>query len=253
MIHQLNKVLSMLCILAWSAVPAQAQPVPAQEPCEPCRCELREWDDRCEGVLDKVQVSGASFELRSVHYLRTEALAAGSEQLHLSFWLPEPAELDEITVWHPRGPLPDYRMEPRKKQYPEGRQDFAWPRAEVIDPLGLSSDALFTLIKAGTVYFPAQLSTGEGPPPTAGYAFVFHAGAPIDAACTIADEGAQVVRSFQCFEDQGTIVIEWDGRDKRGQPVPEGVYALKFAGYMLAETLRPLPYSVTFWHRAPLE
>lgn len=248
MIRRLNKAIPLLGILAWSAVPAQ-------EPCEPCRCGLREWDDRCEGILDKEQVSGASFELQSVHYQRSEALAAGSEQLHLSFWLPEPAALDEITVWHPRGPLPDYRMDPHQKQYAGGRQDFAWPRAEVIDPLGLSSDALFTLIKAGTVYFPARLSTGEGPPPTAGYAFVFHAGAPIDAACTIArqDQGAQVVRSFPCFEDQGTIVIEWDGRDERGQPVPEGVYVLKFEGYMLAETLRPIPYRLSFWHRAPLE
>lgn len=126
----------------------------------------------------------------------------------------------------------------------------------MIDRLGLATDSLYTRIKTGEVYYPALLSAREELTSGTGYAFVFRSGAGIDATCTIArrDEGAQVVRSFECYEDYGgTIVIEWDGRDERGQAVPAGVHVLKIEGEMLARTFRPLRQSVSFWHRGPID
>ncbi len=240
--HRFAKVLLASCILAGSAIPARAG-------CDNCRWADR--GDRWEGVVERELVSGGSFELLGVHNQRLEATASDSDQLHLSFWLPEPQELEELWVWQP---VRFYQMEPARKRFDGGRQGFSWPRGEVIARLGLSVDSLYARIMAGAVYFPALLSAGERSTPTEGYAFVFLSGGGIDANCTIARraEGPRVVRRFECFEDYGgTLVIEWDGRDDRGQPVPEGVYVLNLKGDMLAETLRPLHKSVVFWHREP--
>ncbi len=242
--HQLQEVLLASCIVAGSAIPAQAG-------CD--TCDWTERGDRMEGVVvvKEEQVSGGSFELLGVHARRLEAPAPDSELLHLSFWLPEPRELDEIEVWQPAR---RYKMEPARKRFGGGHQDFVWPRGEVIARLGLSIDSLYTRIKAGEVFFPALLSTREVPMPAPGYAFIFDSSAGIDADCTIVrrDESARVIRRFECFEDDGgTIFIEWDGRDDRGQPVPQGVYVLKLEGDMLARTLLPLDSIVAFWHRWP--
>ena len=66
--------------------------------------------------------------------------------------------LEQISVAQPAR---YYRMEPKRKQYDSGLQTFAWPRGEVIDPLGLSVDALFARVRAGDVYIPALVSTRE--------------------------------------------------------------------------------------------
>jgi len=211
-------------------------------------CEWSQRDDRWEGLFVQ-EVSGASFELQSLQFLHLPDTPAEGEQLHLSFWLPEPLELDRIEVWQPARL---YRMEPVQREYGAGWQEFVWPRGAVIDRLGLSIHALYTRIKEGAVYVPALLSTAAASRSAEGYSFVFHSGAGIDALCTIARRSGtpRVIRRFDCFEDYGgTIVIEWDGRDESGRAVPEGVYVLEIEGDMLAETLRPLRYSAAFWHR----
>lgn len=226
---------------------------PAQEPCD--TCGWAERGDRWEGVVEKEQISGGSFELVSVQYRHPSEPADRGDRLHLVFWLPEPLELDEIKVWQPDRL---YSMEPSKKRYGKNRQTFDWPRGEVVDRLGLAIGSLYTRIRSGAVYYPALLSTREVPGATAGYELVFQSGAGIDATCTIdrvspprspqGDGG--VIRSFECFEEAGgTITIEWDGHDAEGRMAPAGVYVLKIDGEMLAETLRPLRQRYSFWHR----
>ncbi len=237
--HQPKPVFLALCILAWPGMPSQAE-------CDDA-CAYRDRGDRSEGLFDGLIVGGG-FYLRGLHYQPAPETAVASEQLHLTFWLPPPTEAVDVEVWQPDS---QYRMRPAPKQYGQGRQEFAWPRGEVIDRLGLAIDALSARVRAGEVYIPRVLSTREVSQPAPGYAFIFDSGAGIDAVCTIArrEEHARVVRRFECFEDYGgTLVIEWDGRDDRGQPVPEGVYVLKLEGEMLAETLRPLSERVAFWH-----
>lgn len=243
-----KKALLTLSILASAAAWGQ-------EPCD--SCGWAERGDRWEGVIEKEQISGGSFELVSVQYRRPPEPADGSDRLHLVFWLPEPLELDEVKVWQPDR---FYSMEPSRKRYGKDRQVFAWPRGEVVDRLGLAIGSLYTRIRSGTVYYPALLSTREDPTTTAGYELVFQSGAGIDATCTIARHrlspprspqgDGDVIRSFECFEEAGgTIMIEWDGRDAQGRTAPAGVYVLKIDGEMLAETLRPLRQRYSFWHR----
>ncbi len=250
--HRPATVLLASCFFAWPAIPVEAG-------CDTCAWSDR--GDRWEGV-DSKQISGAGFKLLGVHNRRRSAAASDSGQIHLTFWLPEARELDQIEVWQPARL---YRMAPAEKRYGGGGQEFAWPRGEVLDRLGLSIESLYTRIRTGSVYFPALLSTGERPAPAAGYAFVFQSGAGIAADCTIArcaepaalarcEEPARVVRSFKCYEAYGgTLVIEWDGLDDDRQPVAAGVYVLKLMGTMKAQTWRPLRRSVAFWHRAPPE
>lgn len=244
MIRNLATIAALQCLLAGTAASAQ-------EVCATCKWSDR--GDRFEGVEDREQVSGGSFELLSVHYLRPPEPGEG-DSLHLLFWLPEPRELDEIRVSQPAR---YYKMEPKLKQYGQGLQDFTWPRGEVIDPLGLSPDALYARIRSGDVYFPALLSPHRPAAPPGGYAFVFESGAGIDADCTIArqDDGtSEEVRTFECFEEfGGTIAIEWDGLDAAGGAVADGLYVLRVEGDMLAETIRPLETHVVFRHRQRLE
>ena len=242
MSHRLEKAFLAWCLFAWPAMPAQAQCADG--------CKWSDRGDRWEGLFDEPVASGR-FDLWGLHYRSAPETAAAGEQLYLTFWLPPSPELVEVEVWQPTR---QYRMRPAREQYGAGRQQFTWPRGEVVGPLGLSIEALYARIQAGAVYIPALLSTREAPKPAPGYAFIFDSGAGIDAVCTIARRDEKVVRRFECFEDYGgTIVIEWDGRDDRGQPVAEGVYVLKLDGEMLGETMRPLPGAIPFWHRGPFE
>lgn len=220
----------------------------AQKSCPACGWSDR--GDRFEGVDDREQVSGGSFELQSVHYLRPAEAASGGQKLHLYFWLPEAGALDELRVAQPGR---YYRMEPKRKQYDGGLQTFTWPRGDVIDPLGLSIDALFARLRAGDVYIPALVSTGQ-PSVATGYGFVFESGAGIDADCTVVGEDDTAVKTFECFEDYGgMITIEWDGLDDAGSPADDGLYRLQIEGDMLAETIRPLETSIEFRHRGRLQ
>jgi hypothetical protein len=232
------------------AVLAMCSAAPAQQVCDSCAWADR--GDRFEGVESREQISGGSFELVSVHYLRPTEAAAAGPQVHLYFWLPEALQLDEIRVAQPAR---YYRMEPARRQYGEGLQDFAWPRGEVIAPLGLSVDALYARLRAGNVYVPALLSTRDPAAATGGYAFVFESGAGIDADCTVTrqDGAPAIVRRFECFEEYGgMIAIEWDGRGDDGKAAADGLYVLDVVGDMLAETIRPLKTSVAFRHRGRL-
>ncbi len=232
----------VLCLLAGPAALAQGK-------CE--TCGFADRGDRFEGVDDREQVSGGSFELQSVHYLRPAEAAAGGQEMHLYFWLSEAGALEEMRVAQPAR---YYRMEPKRKQYDPGLQTFAWPRGEVIDPLGLSIDALFARVRAGDVYIPALVSTGAPAAAKGGYAFVFESGAGIDADCTVAGKDGAPVKTFECFEDYGgMITIEWDGRDAAGNPAADGLYDLRIEGALLAETIRPLETSVAFRHRGSLK
>lgn len=210
-------------------------------------CEWADRGDRWEGVQAREKVSGGSFELLSVRRRGAVETVVG-ERMHLAFWLPEPAELDEIVV---RQPAVLYRMEPARRRYEAGRQQFAWPRGDVIDPLRLAVDALHARVRRDEVFFPALLTTGADAAPDTGYAFVFMSGAGVDAVCTIARHGEDgaTVRRFDWFEDAGgTLAVEWDGRDDADRPVPAGAYVLTIEGDMLAETVRPLRHRVVFWH-----
>ncbi len=240
--HRLTPAFLAWCVLAWPAIPSQAECAEA--------CAYRDRGDRSEGLVTE-GIVGGSFYLQGLHYQPVAETAAASEQLHLTFWLPSSPEAVAVEVWQPDR---QYRMKPAPRQYGEGRQQFAWPRGEVIDRIGLSIDALGALIRAGDVYIPAVLSTHEVSEPAPGYAFHFNSDGGIDADCTIVrhEPQAPVVRRFECFEAYGgTLVIEWDGHDDRGQPVPGGVYVLEIDGDMLVESLRSLSHSVPFWHRDP--
>lgn len=239
MIGHSGKLLLILYLLASPAVPAGAG-------CD--TCQWRDRGDRWEGIVEREQISGASFQLLGVHRRPLPEAAVEGELLYLSFWPPAPPAPAAIEVWQPARL---YRMRPAPQAPGAGRQEFAWPRGEVIDRLGLSVASLYARIRSGEVYHPALLSTRAGQSPEEGYTFFFLAGAGIDAECTIVRRGeeARVLQRFECFEDLGgTMAIEWDGRDGRGQPVPPGVYVLDIEGEMLAETFRPLRRRVSFWH-----
>ena len=225
----------------------------AQEVCD--GCEWSERGDRSEGVWrEATMISGGSFELMSVSYLR--GAAGGGAQVGLYFWQPDAGALDELLVWKP---LPSetndkvaYKMEPVGKQFGAGAQKFSWS-GEVIKKLGLGLDSLHTRIRSGGSYIPGLLTTGT-PSPSGGYAFVFESGAGIDAWCTVSPaSGGEPISEFECYEEYGgEIRIEWNGRDDSGQPAADGLYVLAVEGDMLAEVLRPLETSVKFWHRGSL-
>ena len=192
---------ALLSILLISA----AHALPAQEVCKGCKWAER--GDRSEGVkTESLMISGGSFELMSVAYLGHRGSEGGDSPLRLSFWMPAAGELDEIRVWALLPSEADrekvsYVMEPSRKEYSAGLADFAWPRGDVIAPLGLALDSLNVLIRSGEVYYPGLLTAREGTAP-AGYVFVFESGAGIDADCSIVKSGgsAAAVKSFECVE-----------------------------------------------------
>lgn len=218
------------------------------------KCKYAKRGDRWEGVGVR-QVSGASFDLLAVEIQPSGKAAAAGDQVRLWFWLPG-KEAPTIEVWEPRS---NYWMVPDSRAFGGGLQSYAWPRGEVLAPLGLDLASLRPKIRSRdeTVYYPALLSTSPKPEPGAGYAFVFRSGAGIDAFCTISrDEGGKLtqVRKFRYGEDLGgDLRIAWDGKDDQGQPVPDGTYVLRLKGEMLAETLRPLTFNLSFLHHGHLE
>ncbi|MFN7963328.1 MAG: hypothetical protein U0002_18855 [Thermoanaerobaculia bacterium] len=248
-------------VAALAAGTLAAATIRAQEACE--GCQFRERGDRSEGVWKAASmISGGSFELMSVRYRQPAERGVPGAQMHLSFWLPEAAALDELLVWKP---LPSvthdkvaYRMQPKQRQFAAGRVQFAWPRGEVLDRLEIPPGALYARIKLGESYLPALLAQGEATAPAGGYTFVFDSGAGIDARCTVArlQAGAAPapVKSFECYQELGgAVTIEWDGRDQQGRPAPAGLYVLGIEGDMLAEVLRPLEATIRFWHRDRFE
>ena len=246
--NRLAAMLTMPLLLAASIADAQT--------CD--GCEWAERGDRSEGVWrDASMISGGSFELMSVRY--RASLSGDGSDLQLFFWQPEDGELDELRVWKP---LPSetndkvaYRMEPATRQFGRGLQQFSWP-LEVIERLGLGPDILHTMIRAGNgSVVPGLLTKGGPPAPSGGYVFVFESGAGIDAECAIvADGGADPVAVFECYEEYGgEVSFEWDGNDTTGQPAADGLYRLTIEGDMLAEVIRPVETTVSFWHRASFE
>jgi hypothetical protein len=244
---ELAGVLTILSLLAASLTQAQT--------CD--GCEWSERGDRNEGVWKEASmISGGSFELMSVRY-RASLGSEGSE-LKLFFWQPEAGELDELLVWKP---LPSktndkvaYRMEPASKRFDAGLQQFSWPR-DVIERLGLSPDHLHAKVKAGGSLVPSLLTTGDSLAAASGYAFVFDSGSGIDAECAIIpDGGSEPIVTFECYEEYGgEVTVEWDGNDEAGRPAADGLYRLTIDGEMLAEVLRPVETTVSFWHRASLD
>lgn len=232
-----------------------AAPVSHAQTCE--GCEWRERGDRSEGVWkEATMISGGSFELMSMRY-RSSPGGEGSE-LKLFFWQPEAGELDELLVWKPLpSPTNDdvaYKMEPAAKRFDAGLQQFSWP-LDLIERLGLSADHLHTRIRNSRGLVPGLLTSGGSPAPTDGYVFVFESGAGIDADCTITPEGGgDPIATFECYEEYGgEVAVEWDGNDKSGQVAADGLYRLTIDGEMLAEVLRPVETTISFWHRASLE
>lgn len=249
------KCLPMVLLMGWFVSVSLAA---VQGLCE--GCAWTERGDRFEGVHEEAtMISGASFELVSVRYRGETASAAGDTSLRLSFWLPEAQTLDELLVWRPlpsrTGDKVAYKMAPNQKALGAGRREFTWPRAEVLDRLGIPPAALHVRIKAGPAYLPGLLAAGLPPSAPAGYVFVFQSGAGIDTVCSLWREGAaEPVRKLEWYvEDGGELSLEWDGRDERGGLVPDGLYVLKIEGDMLAEVLRPLEKTVRFWHRNQIE
>lgn len=227
-----------------------AVPSTAQERCD--TCGLMERGDRLEGIDDREQVSGASFELVSVHYLAAGEPGEAGTDIHLYFWSPQAGEVEELKVWQP---ALLYRMEPVQKDFAEGLATFSWDRAAVVDPMELATDTLFARIRSGETFLPALVTTDAAPGPHDGYAFVFDSGAGIDADCTVVRPAdGERIRSWECFSDfGGEIPIEWDGKDDAGRLAEDGLYALEIDGEMLAETIRPVTASISFQHRASLQ
>lgn len=219
----------------------------AAQPCPTCK--LSERGDRLEGIEDREQVSGGSFELLSVSY-RTAPRSSPDERIHVYFWVPQAGKLDELKVWQPGR---YYRMEPSRQEFGSGLGKFSWSRSAVIDPMGLSLDSLYARVRAGGIYLPALVTGGEPELGQPGYVFVFSSGAGIDADCSIVSADGTSIQTFECYEEYGgDIMIEWDGRDAGGAAAADGVYVLQIEGDMLAEVIRPLETSVTFQHRGSL-
>jgi hypothetical protein len=223
--------------------------------CETCKWLKRGKDqsERYEGIKSR-PVSGGCCEILGVHYERKDRINASASQLHLFFWLPESVS-PRILVWQPST---NYMMEPVNKKYPKGLQSFSWPRQEVIAPLGVNVDTLYTTVRdSREVYFPALLSTSERPKPAGSYAFVLESGGGISGQGTIERESAgklTPVRSFPIEEEfGGRVQINWDGLDGQGKPVAAGTYVLRLKGTLEGETIEPLNYILHFQHYGNFE
>lgn len=212
-------------------------------------CNLRERGNRFEGVANR-QVAAGGCDLLGVQRKRPVEADTGSNLLFLHFWLPKPST-PTIEVWHPEV---NYWMLPKETPYPKGTQRFSWPRAEVVEPLGLHPEGLHVKVsnRDKTLYYPALLSFREKPSPAAGYVHTFKCGAGIDVDITISTESEGTVKTIRAFrysqEFGGIFPVEWDGLDSQGKQAPPGVYVLRLKGELLAEKIRPLNRSVTFQH-----
>lgn len=211
-------------------------------------CRWADRGDRFEGIA-KSQKSGGCCDLLGVHYKRADRITETADKLYLHFWLPAEGT-PEIVVWQPDL---NYLMVPKSKHYGKGLQRFAWPRQEVLAPLGVKIDSLYVRVSNGArIHFPTLLSTSEKPVPSGTYAFILESGGPLDIRCTIEREEKgrlMPVRSFSQTEDfGGTFTVEWDGRDDKGGAVPGGVYVLRLKGRLEAERIQRIDYTVSFQH-----
>jgi hypothetical protein len=215
-------------------------------------CTYNRRGNRSEGVLAQ-KISGGSFDLLAVEYRPAGGLPASGKDVHLYFWLPKP----ETPVIEVREPDTSYWMVPDRKPYAQGLQAFTWPRRDVLDPLGLATSVLSPKVSdpLKTLYYPAYLSAGQKPAPDGGYVFSFRSGAGIDVRGAIVPNGRTVpVRKFTYREGYGgRLRINWNGRDDAGKPVPRGVYVLRLDGNMMAESIRPLNFRLSFVHYGQLQ
>jgi hypothetical protein len=239
MMRFVRDVLWRFAILLMIALPLRAQ-------C--AKCKLSDRGDRLEGIASR-QVSGGCCALLGVQYSPAGGATGTPSSLHLHFWLPQPTT-PLIKVWEPET---NYLMMPKKKEYDRGLQRFSWPRAEVIDPLGLKVDALYVRVSdAANVHFPALLSTSENPRLSEPYLFILQSGGRLNVTCTVERqmEGRLVpIRTFQHREPFGGVFqIEWDGKDDNRNPAPEGVYVLRLKGTVETERIQRLNYTLTFQH-----
>ncbi len=244
----MNKTQSKLC-LSWLLL-ALGRVDLAAGACDHCKFTPR--GNRHEGVATR-QISGGSFDLVAVEYRAAPPTGDGDE-VKLYFWLPQ-ASNPYIEVYEPRS---NYLMLPIRKQREPGLVSFAWPRAEVITPLGLAVEGLFLKVwDDDDVFYPGYLTAGPAPSSGGTYAFVFQSGAGIDVQGLVSRaQGNELIEVRKLsFQDElgGTLRISWDGRDEQGQLAPPGVYTLRLKGYMLAEVLRPINEKIAFQHYGQLE
>jgi len=212
-------------------------------------CKWSDRGDRFEGIKGQ-PVSGGCCEVLGVHYRQAEKISTNATRLNLFFWLPEPLS-PEIVVWQPSS---NYMMMPKDKPYAKGLQKFSWPRQEVIAPLKLDLDTLYTKVRGlGDVYFPVLLTTSAKPKPTGSYVFFLESSGGIDAQCTIereVDGRLTPIRSLRHVQEEfgGPVQIEWDGLDDRGKPAGAGVYVMRLKGQLEGESIENLNYTLHFQH-----
>lgn len=209
----------------------------------------RDRGDRLEGIASE-PVSGGTFDLLTVQYVPAGKPKEKAERLHLFFWLPAAQDV-EIEVRKPAGV--NYVMVPKRKAFSSGRQEFSWPTAPVINPLGLRAAELKASVKnvARNLYYPALLWTDARPALQGRYVFYFKNDAALDWHATISrevDGRLTPVGTSDGSEEPGSFEVPWDGRDIHGKVLPGGVYVLKIEGTLDTETAKAITRTVYFQH-----
>ncbi len=199
--------------------------------------------------------SGA-FHLLGVHVdIRPSPFQPAAPELYLSFPLTAKTELT-VKVWEgDKG----YRMVPHRTSF-RPSEPFSWPRAAVIDGLGIDPRRLGVLATGpgprGRVYYSARLASQPPNAAADGYALVFFSPGGVELTVDVAREEQDGTLSTlvtrQRVEDfGGYLTFRWNGRDAAGKPAASGVYHLRLDGKGFGNPSFKIKTDVPFMHFAP--
>ncbi len=208
-----------------------------------------DYGDRMEGV--PAQDRNAAFHLLGVHV--DVRPSPDASKLYLSFPLTATTAL-EVKVWEDdKGS----RLVPHRTSF-QPSEPFSWPRAAVLDGLGIDPHRLGVLATGpgGRVYYPARLASAPPDAAAGGYALVFFSPGGVELTVDVAREEqdgtlATLVTRQRVEDFGGRLTFRWDGRDAAGTPAASGVYHLRLDGRCFGSSSFKVKTDVPFMHLAP--
>jgi len=218
--------------------------------------------DRRE-VIRPLEIAGETLTLVAAHLTTSDLSGAAKGDIYrLGFYLREAEPRVNIKArdYHTfQGKFHYWRL-PTRTQFAHGFQEFTWDGSLMRD-LGLRFEDFGAVASIGAYGYPvvAPVLLHTAPFPSRirvqGCRFIFVPNETMTVAYSLAPQGQPAPVFLQQDAEKWSKDVRqsviWNGRDRQGHPVPEGLYVLKLTATVTPSGRPPekIPYDVEFYYK----